>query len=220
MLVTEAPLRKNWLVQLMRQWDSSGQIHRIERIENIRVLDTFSSQNNYCLIDGESFPFFQQTLEDAFQYFPKVRICVIDERPHLMNALLVVKNNLYNYLSKTDRIDSFEHQFYQFLAGRRTYSQASASWFFYDAVNDQLKVFRNSFAETLSQITPRELDFWLRFLQGEDTTSISQRMKLTKKSTYNLKSQLMKRLEIHRESELIFKGLELGLYRFKSTLDF
>lgn len=217
-IISEDQAKKDWLLRSLFSTSIRNSIFLLESLDAIPYLKSHVSENFVCLILGESYPYFYQMLHQALGYFPAHRIGILDRRLHGATLLLALKHRLYAYWTQTERFEIFYQKLFYFDHdhtgdGLHENSQYETS------MNTETSRFLKTHGESLKKITNREMDLWIKIVEGQNTDSLVASMNLTKKSVRNLKARLMNRLNLHREVELILRGVEMGLYAYPKYYD-
>ncbi|MEX2113032.1 MAG: response regulator transcription factor [Pirellulales bacterium] len=175
--------------------------------EGLRVAMELRPHVSLISISGEWAVF--DAVAQINQHCPAVKTILLDERTCDANAREALRVHAAGYLTKEQPFHQIENSLRRAARGERVFAPDIAARLVLSA--EGVRLARDTTANPLSILTPREIDVLIHLAQGYSVKQCAKALGIGTSTAGNHKSRLMKKLGIHKTVDLTRLAIREGL---------
>jgi DNA-binding NarL/FixJ family response regulator len=139
---------------------------------------------------------------------PRAKVILIDDDVYDVHAQQALRLKAAGYLTKQQPFDEIETALRQALAGTRVYDPRVAQRLMLSGEGMRLAHGKD---EGLASLTPREMDVLMHVARGCSVKQCAELLGISASTVDNHKSRLMRKLRVHKSTELARLAMHHGL---------
>jgi len=172
--------------------------------------------NSLILLQGYRYYNTEQAFKAIYRDFGDIPLILIDGRVRSTMVQLLIKYDLDGYLTFHDTLDELAEGIEQVLEGGKTLSQKVQQMVVFNGKQFEL---RAEYPDLLFfRLSYRERELLHHIVEGKNLEECSKLMGISPKSSDNLKTRLMQKLEVHSMRHLMLLGMKFKYGEDKSVL--